>query len=586
MTDQTKDRISPEAGKDRVMIFDTTLRDGEQSPGATMSHEEKLEIAALLDEMGVDIIEAGFPVASEGDFRAVSEIAKQTQNATICGLARANLKDIDRCWDAVKHANSPRIHTFIGTSPLHRAIPNLTQDEMADRIHETVSHARNLCDNVQWSPMDATRTEWDYLKRTVEIAIKAGATTINIPDTVGYTAPVESADLIRRLIREVPGADEIVFATHCHNDLGMATANALAAVEGGARQIECTINGLGERAGNTALEEVVMALRVRGDIMPFATRIDTRKIMNISRKVAAISGFSVQPNKAIVGKNAFAHESGIHQDGMLKNAETFEIMRPEDVGLAATNIVMGKHSGRAALRSKLHDLGFDLAENQLGDVFVRFKELADRKKEVYDEDLIALVHAGLDDESDRLQVKDLSVICGTKGPQKASLTMVIDGKEVSTEATGDGPVDATFNAVKALFPHEATLQLYQVAAVTEGTDAQATVSVRMEEEGRIVTGQSADTDTVVASAKAYVHALNRLLVRREKAGADGREVSYKGTGDLSKEARRFGLLRDGGNKVSRMSVGSPARGHATAPLAGRRRIRQYRSSIPPSPRGG
>src|SRR6056297_3128462 len=360
--------------------------------------------------------------------------------------------------------------------------------------------------------MDATRTEWDYLKRVVEIAIKAGATTINIPDTVGYTAPVESADLICRLINEVPGADEIVFATHCHNDLGMATANALAAVAGGARQIECTINGLGERAGNTALEEVVMALKVRGDIMPYETGIDTRKIMNISRRVAALSGFAVQYNKAIVGKNAFAHESGIHQDGMLKNAETFEIMRPEDVGLAATNIVMGKHSGRAALRAKLHDLGYDLADNQLADVFVRFKDLADRKKEVYDEDLIALVNAGLDDESDRLQIKYLQVI---------------DGEEKSTEATGDGPVDATFNAVKALFPHDARLQLYQVAAVTEGTDAQATVSVRMEEEDRIVTGQSADTDTVVASARAYVHALNRLLVRREKTGADKREVSYK-----------------------------------------------------------
>jgi len=527
MTEPSKDRISPEATKDRVVIFDTTLRDGEQSPGATMTHGEKLEIAGLLDEMGVDIIEAGFPVASEGDFRAVSEIAAQSKNATICGLARANLKDIDRCWDAVKHANSPRIHTFIGTSPLHRAIPDLDMDQMAERIHETVTHARNLCDNVQWSPMDATRTEWDYLKRTVEIAIKAGATTINIPDTVGYTAPVESADLIRRLIAEVPGGDEVVFATHCHNDLGMATANALAAVAGGARQIECTINGLGERAGNTALEEVVMALRVRGDIMPFDTRIDTRKIMHISRRVASVSGFSVQPNKAIVGKNAFAHESGIHQDGMLKNAETFEIMRPEDVGLAATNIVMGKHSGRAALRSKLHDLGYDLADNQLGDIFVRFKELADRKKEVYDEDLIALVNAGLDDESDRLQIKALQVICGTDGPQKATLTMLIDGVEKSTEATGDGPVDATFNAVKALFPHAARLQLYQVAAVTEGTDAQATVSVRMEEEGRIVTGQSADTDTVVASARAYVHALNRLLVRRAKTGGDAHEVSYK-----------------------------------------------------------
>ncbi len=513
--------------KDRVLIFDTTLRDGEQSPGATMAHEEKLEIAQLLDEMGVDIIEAGFPIASEGDFRAVSEIAKNAKNATICGLARANIQDIDRCWEAVKHARSPRIHTFIGTSPLHRAIPNLTQDEMAERIHETVTHARNLCDNVQWSPMDATRTEWDYLARVVEIAIKAGATTINIPDTVGYTAPVESAELIRRLIETVPGADEVVFSTHCHNDLGLATANSLAAVAGGARQIECTINGLGERAGNTALEEVVMALRVRGDIMPYETGIDTRKIMHISRRVAAVSGFPVQFNKAVVGRNAFAHESGIHQDGMLKNAETFEIMRPEDVGLAATSLVMGKHSGRAALRAKLRDLGYELAGNQLNDIFVRFKDLADRKKEVYDDDLVALANAGLDDASDRLQIRHLRVVCGTDGPQTATLTMEIDGREVSTEATGDGPVDATFNAVKALFPHDARLQLYQVAAVTEGTDAQATVSVRMEEAGRIVTGQSADTDTVLASARAYVHALNRLLVRRERAGADAPEVSYK-----------------------------------------------------------
>ena len=515
--------------KDRVVIFDTTLRDGEQSPGATMTHEEKLEIAGLLDEMGVDIIEAGFPIASEGDFRAVSEIAKNAKNSVICGLARANFADIDRCWEAVKHASKPRIHTFIGTSPLHRAIPNLNMDEMAERIHDTVSHARNLCDNVQWSPMDATRTEEDYLCRTVEIAIKAGATTINIPDTVGYTAPRESADLIRMLIEKVPGADEVIFATHCHNDLGMATANSLAAVEGGARQIECTINGLGERAGNTALEEVVMALKVRGDIMPYTTGIDTKKIMNISRRVAAVSGFAVQFNKAIVGKNAFAHESGIHQDGMLKNAETFEIMRPEDVGLSETNIVMGKHSGRAALRSKLENLGFELGDNQLKDVFVRFKELADRKKEVFDDDLIALMRTATDPESNRLKVKSLRVVCGTEGPQEAALTMIIDGKEVSTTATGDGPVDATFNAVKELFAHDARLQLYQVHAVTEGTDAQATVSVRMEEDGKIVTGQSADTDTVVASAKAYVSALNRLIVRREttEVGYDTKGVSYK-----------------------------------------------------------
>ncbi|KIC50095.1 2-isopropylmalate synthase [Tateyamaria sp. ANG-S1] len=513
--------------QDKVVIFDTTLRDGEQSPGATMTHAEKLEIANLLDDMGVDIIEAGFPIASEGDFNAVSEIAKQTQNAVICGLARAQLPDIDRCWEAVKHAQKPRIHTFIGTSPLHRAIPNLTQDEMAERIEQTVSHARNLCDNVQWSPMDATRTELDYLYRVVEIAIKAGATTINIPDTVGYTAPRESADLIRKLIENVPGADTITFSTHCHNDLGMATANSLAAVDAGARQIECTINGLGERAGNTALEEVVMALKVRNDIMPFQTGIDSTKIMNISRRVAAVSGFPVQFNKAIVGKNAFAHESGIHQDGMLKNAETFEIMRPEDVGLSETNLVMGKHSGRAALRDKLEQLGFEVGDNQLKDVFVRFKALADRKKEIFDDDLIALMRTSSDPEDERLKVEKLAVRCGTEGPQVADLVMTIDGTQHMTTQTGDGPVDATFNAVKALFPHEARLQLYQVHAVTEGTDAQATVSVRMEEAGRIVTGQSADTDTVVASAKAYVHALNRLLVRREKAGSDRREVSYK-----------------------------------------------------------
>ena len=519
--------------QDRVYIFDTTLRDGEQSPGATMTHSEKLELAEMLDDMGVDIIEAGFPIASEGDFKAVSDIAKRSKNSMICGLARANFKDIDRCAEAVRHATQPRIHTFIGTSPLHRAIPNLTQDEMAERIHETVTHARNLCDNVQWSPMDATRTEYDYLCRTIEIAIKAGASTINIPDTVGYTAPRESAELIRRLIKDVPGATEVIFATHCHNDLGMATANSLAAVDAGARQIECTINGLGERAGNTALEEVVMAMKVRNDIMPFRTQIDSTKIMAISRRVATVSGFAVQFNKAIVGKNAFAHESGIHQDGMLKNAETFEIMRPEDVGLGETNLVMGKHSGRAALRSKLKDLGIDLADNQLNDVFVRFKDLADRKKEVFDEDLLALVRADTaDEQSDHLNLKSLRVVCGTQGPQEASLELSIDGVVRSVTATGDGPVDATFNAVKELYPHAARLQLYQVNAVTEGTDAQATVSVRMEEEGKIATGQSADTDTVVASAKAYINALNRLIVRREKSapGEDLKSVSYKDAG--------------------------------------------------------
>ncbi len=515
---------------DHVLIFDTTLRDGEQSPGATMTHAEKLEIAEMLDDMGVDIIEAGFPIASEGDFKAVSEIAKRSKQSQICGLSRANFKDIDRCWEAVKHSARPRIHTFIGTSPLHRAIPNLDMDQMAERIHDCVTHARNLCDNVQWSSMDATRTEWDFLKRTVDIAIKAGASTINIPDTVGYTEPVESADLIKRLIEEVDGADTVIFSTHCHNDLGMATANSLAAVAGGARQIECTINGLGERAGNTALEEVVMAMRVRKDIMPYDTRIDTTKIMNISRRVSTVAGFPVQFNKAIVGKNAFAHESGIHQDGMLKNRETFEVMKPEDVGLSGTSLPLGKHSGRAALRDKLEKLGVEMGDNELKDMFVRFKALADRKKEVFDEDLIALIrqHDGVDDH---LKLKDLTVICGMNGPQKATMVLEIDGEDKTVQATGDGPVDATFNAVKQLFPHGARLQLYQVHAVTEGTDAQATVTVRMEEEGRIATGESADTDTVVASAKAYINALNRLIVRREQTevGYDEKAVSYKDT---------------------------------------------------------
>ncbi|OWY14845.1 MULTISPECIES: 2-isopropylmalate synthase [Thioclava] len=515
--------------KNRVLIFDTTLRDGEQSPGATMTHDEKLEIADLLDEMGVDIIEAGFPIASEGDFEAVSDIAKRAKFSTICGLARAKLPDIDRCWEAVQHAKSPRIHTFIGTSPLHRAIPNLTMDEMADVIHETVSHARNLCDNVQWSPMDATRTEHDYLCRVVEIAIKAGATTINIPDTVGYTAPVESADLIRMLLERVPGADEIIFATHCHNDLGMATANALAAVDAGARQIECTINGLGERAGNTALEEVVMAMKVRQDIMPYQTHIDTTKIMNISRRVAQVSGFPVQFNKAIVGKNAFLHESGIHQDGVLKNVETFEIMKPADIGLNEANIAMGKHSGRAALRAKLKDLGYELGDNQLKDVFVRFKALADRKKEIYDEDLIALMtDSAANTADDYLQVKWLRVVCGSDG-QEAELKMLVDGEEKSSKCQGDGPVDAVFNCVKEIYPTQAKLKLYQVHAVTEGTDAQATVSVRLEEDGRIGTGAASDTDTILASVKAYVGALNRLRFRSQKTApdADVKTVSYK-----------------------------------------------------------
>jgi len=504
--------------QDSVLIFDTTLRDGEQSPGATMSLDEKIEIAVQLDEMCVDVIEAGFPVASEGDFQAVSQIAGLVKNASVCGLARSSPGDIDRAAEALKTAVNPRIHTFISTSPLHMKYKlQMAPEVVLEAVTASVTRARNYTDNVQWSAEDATRTEPDFLCRTVEAAIKAGAGTINIPDTVGYTAPGESAEIITMLKERVPGIDDIVISTHCHNDLGMAVANALAAVQAGARQIECTINGLGERAGNAALEEVVMAMRVRNDIFCYQTRVDATQIIRASRLVATATGFPVQFNKAVVGKNAFAHESGIHQDGMLKHAGTYEIMRPEDIGLSETNLVMGKHSGRAALRKKLRDLGYEMGDNQLRDVFVRFKDLADRKKEVFDDDLIALMaDSATNAAHDRLQVKFLRVVCGSDAPQSADLTLTIDGQDHQVTAKGDGPVDATFNAVKALFEHHATLQLYQVQAVTEGTDAQATVLVRMSEGDKIVTGQCSDTDTVLASAKAYVNALNKLMVRREK----------------------------------------------------------------------
>ncbi len=508
--------------RERVLIFDTTLRDGEQSPGATMSLSEKIEIASLLDEMGVDIIEAGFPIASDGDFEAVSEISKVMKRASVCGLARANKVDIERCWRAVEFAAKPRIHTFIGTSPLHREFQvRLSKEEVLDKISETVQYARTLCEDVQWSPMDATRTEMDYLIKVVRVAIESGASTINIPDTVGYTAPKESAEIIKDLRKAIPEIEGVIISTHCHNDLGMATANSLAAVEAGARQIECTINGLGERAGNTALEEIVMALKVRQDIMPFSTSLDTKKLIQASRLVSTVSGFPVQFNKAIVGKNAFSHESGIHQDGMLKHSGTFEIMRPEDIGLTETNLVMGKHSGRAALRKKVSDLGFNLGDNQLQDLFVRFKALADRKKEVYDEDLLALLSDNAMTRNDELlHLVDLEVTCGTRAPQIAKATIAIEGKNHSVESTGDGPVDAVFNAVKKVFPHSAHLQHFQIHAVTEGTDAQATVSVRLEEAGKMVTGQSSDTDTVVASAKAYINSLNKLVLRRKKSAPE------------------------------------------------------------------
>lgn len=516
---------------DHIRIFDTTLRDGEQSPGCSMNLEEKLKVAAQLEALGVDIIEAGFAIASEGDFEAVTAVAKQCETAIVASLARAAIPDIDRAWAAVCHARRPRIHTFIATSPLHmRAKLNMTPEQVLDAIARSVGHARSMCEDVEWSAEDATRTEADFLCRAVETAIRAGATTINLPDTVGYATPETYGAMFRDVIGRVADADRAIFSTHCHNDLGLAVANTLAAIMAGARQCEATVNGIGERAGNAAIEEIAMAIRVRHDVLPVRTGIVTTEITKASRLVSGITGMAVQANKAVVGANAFAHESGIHQDGMLKNAETFEIMRPTDIGLSETNLVMGKHSGRAALRSKLRDLGFDLADNQLADVFVRFKALADAKKEVYDDDLIALMQdSGTSDKHDTLQVKRLRVVCGTEGPREAELTLTIEGVDHAIDATGDGPVDAAFNAVKMLYPNKARLQLYQVSAVTEGTDAQATVTVRLEEDGRIATGQSADTDTIVASVKAYVNALNRLIVRRAKSAPDSdvKSVNYR-----------------------------------------------------------
>jgi 2-isopropylmalate synthase len=501
----------------RVVIFDTTLRDGEQSPGASMNLEEKLRIAELLEEMGVDVIEAGFPIASNGDFEAVSEVSRIVQDAVVCGLARSSRADIDRAAEALKPARRSRIHTFISTSPLHMKYKlQMEPEEVYKAVIASVSHARRFTDDVEWSPEDGSRSEHDFLCRCVEAAIGAGATTINIPDTVGYAVPEEFGALIRMLIERVPNSDKAIFSTHCHNDLGLAVANSLAGVQNGARQVECTINGLGERAGNAALEEVVMALRTRGDRLPYTTGVKTEFITRASKLVSTITGFVVQPNKAIVGANAFAHESGIHQDGMLKHAQTYEIMTPESVGLNKSTLVMGKHSGRHAFRVKLKEMGYELGDNALQDAFRRFKALADKKKDVYDEDIVALVDDEVLRANDAIKFVSLQVVCGSVGPQTAELTLDVRGEEKAFKATGDGPVDATFNAIKELVPHTARLQLYQVHAVTEGTDAQAEVTVRLEEGGKSVNGQGADTDTLVASARAYVNALNKLMVKREK----------------------------------------------------------------------
>jgi 2-isopropylmalate synthase len=502
---------------DHVVIFDTTLRDGEQSPGCSMNLEEKLRVAEVLSHLNVDVIEAGFPAASNGDFDAVQAVAGSVKDSIICGLARASRRDIERAAEALKQAKRARIHTFISTSALHMKHKlQLEPEEVHALVVDSVTYARNFAEDVEWSPEDGSRTDHDFLCRCVESAIDAGASTINIPDTVGYAIPSEFADLISMLRNRVPNIDKAVLSVHCHNDLGLAVANSLAAISAGARQVECTINGIGERAGNAAMEEIVMALRTRKDAMVYETSVATRHITRASRLLAQVTGFSVQPNKAVVGANAFAHESGIHQDGMLKHSETYEIMTPESVGLTKSSLVLGKHSGRAALSAKLRELGIDLGANQLNDVFVRFKELADKKKEVFEEDLLALADVGVAAEDERVALVDLALRCGTEEDAQAAVTLRIDGVEQSKELTGTGPVDAVFKGIAALVPGDYRLELFQVSAVTGGTDAQADVTVRLEENGRSVTGHAADTDTMVAAARAYITALNRLFTKRQR----------------------------------------------------------------------
>ncbi|HFE38339.1 MAG TPA: 2-isopropylmalate synthase, partial [Gammaproteobacteria bacterium] len=494
--------------------FDTTLRDGEQSPGASMTKEEKVRIAKALEKMRVDVIEAGFPVASEGDFEAVKAVAEEVKDSTVCGLARALDRDIDRAGEALKQANSARIHTFIATSPIHMKMKlRMQPDAVIEQAVRSVKRARQYTDNVEFSPEDAGRSELDFLCEILEAVIAAGATTLNIPDTVGYNLPDQFGGLIRRLREKIPNSDKAIFSVHCHNDLGLAVANSLSAVANGARQVECTINGLGERAGNAALEEVVMAVNTRSDVFQCETNIATQYIVPTSRLVSGITGFAIQPNKAIVGANAFAHESGIHQDGVLKSRETYEIMRAEDVGWTANRMVLGKHSGRNAFRTRMKELGTDFEnEETLNNAFARFKALADKKHEIFDGDLQALVTEVSQETGDEL-FKLVSVkVCAETGEVPcATVVLRIDGAEQTGQSTGGGSVDATLKAIECIVKSETELQLYSVNAITSGTDAQGEVTVRLEKSGRIVNGQGADIDIVIASAKAYINALNKMF---------------------------------------------------------------------------
>ncbi|MBI3562569.1 MAG: 2-isopropylmalate synthase [Gammaproteobacteria bacterium] len=513
---------------DKLFIFDTTLRDGEQSPGASMTKDEKVRIAKALERMRVDIIEAGFPIASPGDFEAVQAVARAIKDSTVCGLARALDKDVERAGEALKEANSARIHTFIATSPIHMKMKlRMEPDQVLAQAVKAVKKARHYTDNVEFSPEDAGRSELEFLCRVVEAAITAGARTINIPDTVGYNIPEYFGRLIQQLRERIPNADKAVFSVHCHNDLGLAVSNSLAAVLNGARQVECTINGLGERAGNAALEEIVMAVKTRKDVFPCSVdHLDTTQILHCSRLVSGITGFPVQPNKAIVGANAFAHESGIHQDGVLKNRETYEIMRAEDVGWSANRMVMGKHSGRNAFRTRLKELGIEFnSEAQLNEAFGRFKDLADKKHEIYDDDLQALVtEANLEAENEHIQLVALRVCSETGETPRARINMVIDNQEKTATADGGGPVDASFKAIESIVASGCQLLLYSVNNITTGTDAQGEVTVRLEKAGRIVNGQGADTDIVIASAKAYINALNKIGSRPPSANPQTGDV--------------------------------------------------------------
>ena len=500
--------------KDKLIIFDTTLRDGEQSPGASMTADEKVRIAKALEKMRVDVIEAGFPIASNGDFEAVKAVASIIQDSTVCGLARAKKIDIERAGEAIKPANSGRIHTFIATSPIHMEQKlRLSADEVVEQAVAAVRMAKKYTNDIEFSPEDAGRSEPDFLCRIIEAVIKEGATTINIPDTVGYNIPHQFGALIKDLIERVPNSDKAIFSVHCHNDLGLAVGNSLSSVLNGARQVECTINGLGERAGNASLEEVVMAIRTRQDVFNCDTTLDTTQIMNCSRLVSGITGFAVQPNKAIVGANAFSHESGIHQDGVLKSRETYEIMRAQDVGLATNKIVLGKHSGRNAFKTRMAELDISFqSEEELNEVFASFKTLADKKHEIFDEDLQALVtESSTEQMNESIKLVSLSVCSETGETPNATITLNIDGEEKKSSSPGSGPVDASFQAIESIVNSGVELQLYSVNNITSGTDSQGEVTVRFQRGDRIVNGHGADTDIVIASAKAYVHALNKIF---------------------------------------------------------------------------